>query len=89
MKRFLCLGSCDLDVTFLEMGDNGRHVTQRQIVTVRLYREMPFGYTGPANGGTINAQFSPMSLTIEKGQWLTIVPESKMPPCRADIVLDF
>jgi hypothetical protein len=79
MKRFLMLGTTQLDIKWLEIDHKGGHVTQWQQVPVKIYVEMPHGYVGPAKGMTINAELSPLQLEVAKDQWLTIVPEEKLP----------
>lgn len=79
-KRYLLLGRTEVDVRWLEIDARCGHVTHTCIIPVRLYKEMPHGYVGPAKGYTVNANFSPMSLDVEPGTWLNIVPEEKLPP---------
>ena len=52
MKRYLLLGRTSVDVTWLRMNSTGQQYHQRQIVPVKIYIEMPFGYVGPAKGTT-------------------------------------
>lgn len=78
-KRYLLLGRTSIDVRWLEIDARCGHVTHCDVVPVRLYKEMPHGYVGPAKGYTVNATFAPMSLAVEPGTWLQIVPEEKLP----------
>jgi hypothetical protein len=87
MNRYLMLGTAQLDVTWLKMTPKG-NVTLRSIVPVRLYEPMPEGYIGPAKDIQINAQFAPLELHVPAGQWLTIVPQIKLPPTGAHILIE-
>ena len=88
MKRYLCLGHTSVDVRFLEMDTKSSQVVHHQVIPVKVFIEMPVGYTGPAKGYTVNANFAPMSLEVEPGQWLTIVPEDKLPATALNVTLN-
>lgn len=87
MKRYLFLGTGQLDIKWLEIDSEGKSTTHHQSVPIKIYTEMPTGYVGPAKGYTINAQFAPFSMEVPAGQWLTIVPETKLPQNIATITL--
>jgi hypothetical protein len=90
MNRYLFLGTTEVDSKWLEIRPDGGHVTYNQIVPVRIYKPMPFGYTSPPNKKfTINVQFAPASLEVEPSTWLSIVPESKVPVSTICIPLDY
>lgn len=81
------LGRTEIDVRYLEIDHKGRQVVLRDMIPVRVYVPMPTGYTGPAKGYTVQANFAPIAIEIPQGQWLTIVPEEKLPATELVITL--
>lgn len=79
MKYYLLLGRCDLDIQWLELDAKGGHVRHNQMIPVRIYKEMPVGYVGPAKGYTVNAKFAPLTLEVPAGQWLQICGPATLP----------
>lgn len=87
MNRYLHIGTADVDITWLKMTPKG-NMTLRTIIPVRLYEPLPEGYIGPSKEIQINGQFAPITLKVPAGQWITIVPQHKMPPNGANILIE-
>lgn len=88
MKRYLHLGTTQVDVKWLFTDSKGATTTMHQMIDMRVYREMPDGWIGPAKGSIVSFEFAPIQLDVPAGQHLTIVPEGKMPDHIATFILE-
>ena len=86
MNRYLLLGQTDLDTNWLQVTPNGS-IHQHQIVPVKIYKPLPYGFTGFRGELTVNITFAPVSLTVPAGQVVPMVSQVKLPPDLLNITL--